>query len=171
MKRARINKQKWSSQAGLTIGEIIIFILIAAISYLTLIQVFTFANARGMTGEVRTVMTNLAVERMEIVRSKRFDENLTPPWSGSLGSDAGETGESQFDDADDYQGLQETAVNGFTGYTRRTRVFYIDRLNNVQDSVGVVTDMKRIIVKVSTPGEAPVEITSIMSSRYNVLSY
>ena len=164
-------KQRWSSQTGLTIGEIIVFILIASISYITLIQVFTFADSKAVEGEVRTVMTNLALERMEIIRSKKFDENDSPSWSSTLGPDAGESTEAQFDDADDYQGFVETAMNGYTGYTRKTRVFYIDRTNNIQDSVGVRTDMKRIIVSVSTPGYDPLQITSLMSSRYNVLSY
>lgn len=171
MKLKSLYRARRSSQAGITIGEIIIFILIASISYLALIKVFDFAHAKSMEGEVRTVMTNLALDGMEIIRSKRFDENTLPPWSASLGPDVGEVGAAQFDDVDDYQGLVETNLNGFTGYTRQNRVFYVDRSNNIEDSVGTITDIKRIIVKVSMPGYSSVEITSIVSSRYNVLSY
>lgn len=171
MKILSLQRSRYASQKGLTIGEIVVFILIAAISYLTLIQVFNFANEKAMEGEIRTVMTNLALNRMEIVRSKKFDENNSPAWSSTLGPDAGESTETQYDDADDYQGLVETAMNGYTGYTRKTRVFYINRSNNIQDSVGVITDMKRIIVTVRTPGYDPLQITSIMSSRYNVMAY
>ena len=165
------NSRRWRSQAGLTIGEIIVFILIAGISYITLIQIFTFADEKGMEGEVRTIMTNLALERMEIVRSKNYDEKDAPPWSSSLGPDTGESTEAQFDDADDFQGYTETGMNGFTGYTRKTRVFYVDRTVNVEDSVGTATDIKRIIVTVYLPGYDPITLNSIISSRYNVLSY
>ncbi|MCF7800890.1 MAG: hypothetical protein K9N34_02605 [Candidatus Marinimicrobia bacterium] len=171
MTRKPLYRKRKSSQAGITIGEIIIFILIASISYLALIKVFDFAHAKSMEGEVRTTMTNLALDGMEIIRSKRFDENTIPPWSSSLGPDVGEAGYAQYDDVDDFQGLVENGVNGYSGYSRHTRVFYIDRSNNIEDSVGIVTDMKRIIVKVSLPGYSPVDITSIVSSRYNVLSY
>ncbi|HCW77057.1 MAG TPA: hypothetical protein DHU63_11045 [Candidatus Marinimicrobia bacterium] len=171
MKLLSLNPGRLGSQKGLTIGEIVVFILIAAISYLTLIKVFDFANAKALESEMRTVMTNLALNRMEIIRSKSFDENSTPTWSTSLGPDAGESTESLFDDIDDYDGLVETNVDGYTGFTRRCRVFYINRTVNVEDSVGVVTDLKRIVVTVYSSSDQPVEVNSLMSSRYNVLSY
>jgi len=165
-------KSRWpAAQSGLTLAEIIMFILIAGISYVTLIQVFSFAQAKSMEGEARTVMTSLAIERMEIVRSKRYDEHTTPGWSSTLGPDSGELTEAQFDDCDDYQNYIETTMHGYTGYTRRTRAFYINRSNNVSDSVGTITHLKRVIVAVSHPQFGAVTVSSLMASRYGVQEY
>lgn len=168
MSPVRLNLKKRSSQSGLTIGEVVVFILIAAISYLTLMKVFVYANEKATESEARTVMTNLALNRMEIIRSKWYDEKATPNWSSTLGPDAGETSEAQYDDVDDFKGMVETSMDGYTGYTRTTRVFYVDREGNVADSTGSITHLKRIIVKVSNPVFSPVEITSLVSSRFGV---
>ena len=152
---------------GISIAELIMFILIASIAYIALMQIFTFAAEKSAQSEVRTNIVTLLVKQMETIRSKRFDEKINPSWTAtaSLGPDAGETSTSLYDDCDDYAGLVETNIPGFASYTRYTRVFYVNPSVSSNDSVGNVSYVKRIIVKVSQPDYGSLSLTSILSSR------
>ncbi|MCF7797712.1 MAG: hypothetical protein K9N11_06605 [Lentisphaeria bacterium] len=157
--------RKSKTNQGITISELVIFIVIAGIAYLALMRVFIFANELSMKNEVQTTMIQLLLDRLEIVKSKRFDEKLYPSWSTTLGPDTGELAEADFDDCDDYQHYLETNIPGHEGYQRYTRVFYVNPAISINDSIPNVMFMKKIIVRVSHPDYGNLDMSSLIASR------
>lgn len=153
------------SNQGITISEIVIFIVIAGIAYLALMRVFIFANELSMRNEVQTTMIQMLMDRMEIIKSKRFDEKLYPSWSTTLGPDTGELTEADFDDCDDFQHYLESNIPGYGGYERYTRVFYVNPAININDSIPNVMFMKKIIVRVTHSDYGSLEMSALMASR------
>lgn len=119
-------------QNGLTLIEMVITIVILAISLIAITSILSSGTGRSadITLELRSAA--LAQSYLDEILGKRFDERShprgIPPCRnnctafGSFGPDGGET-RDQFDDVDDYNGLDEgegqlTPLQDANGVTR-----------------------------------------------------
>ncbi len=119
----------------------------------------------------------LAEALMEETKSKRWDEGnsvniqeICSSASAVLGAEGGES-RSTYDDIDDFNGLdnippidsQGVAMSGYPGYRRQASITYV---NSADMNTGVAgpTCYKRIAVTVTSSGEPPIELVSLMTS-------
>ncbi|HDR04690.1 MAG TPA: hypothetical protein ENN84_05525 [Candidatus Marinimicrobia bacterium] len=155
---------------GFTLTEVIVFILVAGIVFVPLILIISNIQHRANYADMRTIMTNLAMERMDFIRSKAFDENADAPYTApaNLGPDGGEFFLGLYDDCDDFNGLVEDYSNylaDFPAFTRTTEVSYADTSNNEIIDVNLPTKLKRITVTVSHSEFPDVQVISLMGAR------
>jgi MSHA pilin protein MshD len=133
------------NHSGFTIIELIIGVMIIGIAFVAVMFAHTQIQTNSTRVEFTLRSTVLANSIMKVVRSHNFDENESPPWSSMLGPD--EPSSSEFDDVDDYIGyVWPSQSAGYTGYIVTTRVFYVNPSISLLDSIGVITDYKRIII-------------------------
>ena len=129
-----------------TLVELIAVIVILSLAIPTLLMMFTQANLNSITTESASKASYYAEALMEEIRSKKFDENDSSPWSSTLGPDGGEVSRSDYDDVDDYNGYGD---NPSSGYTRSVSVEYVSLNGTKWQHAGSRTDYKRIDVSVS----------------------
>ncbi len=102
-----------NNSRGITLIEMVAVIVVLGMAIPTLLTAFSSAAWRSSRSENIADATFYAQELMEEVKSKGFDENITPPWTKTLGPDSGET-YPNFDDIDDFNGYSDTPAAGFT---------------------------------------------------------
>ncbi len=137
---------KKNLQSGLTLVDVVIGIIFLAVAFVGTTYAIRSIEEQGFTSEVLIRGTSLGNSIMEVMRSLRFDENYVEPWSNPLGPEEGNP--ADYDDVDDYfQGYPWTYTD-YTGFTAKTRVFYVDPDVSLDDSVGTITNYKKIIVHV-----------------------
>lgn len=103
-------------QRGLTLIEMVVTIVILAISLIAISGIFSSGVGRSADTTVELRATALAQSYLDEILGKRFDERSHPrgippcrsncTTFGNFGPDGGET-RSQYDDVDDYHGLDE----------------------------------------------------------------
>lgn len=133
-------------QSGVSLIELLIVIVLLGTGFFSLLQVLTFSSDTRAEAEIRTVQATLSRDLMNDIRSKRFDENLTEQWSSPLGPE--EAGSAEFDDVDDFHGWTESAVPGFSPYSRSAEVVYVDPAGDLKSPVEGPTDYKLVTVAV-----------------------
>lgn len=104
------------NQKGLTLIEMVLTIIILAISLIAISSILSSGVGRSADTTVELRSAALAQSYLDEILGKRFDENShprgIPPCRsnctaiGDFGPDSGET-RAQFDDVDDYDGLDE----------------------------------------------------------------
>jgi len=156
-------KRTLSGNAGFTFIELALGILIIGVAYVGIMYAQREVQQKNIEVEAIYRATSYANTIMARVRSHRFDEKTSPPWSTALGPD--ETQANKYDDIDDYIGYTwEGDDENLPGYTAKVRVFYVNPTNSWVDSVAQVTDYKRIIVTVSHDALAkPLQLSSLMT--------
>ena len=86
---------------GVTLVEVMVVLLLLSLSFLVFLQALNTGKTVRARSELRTVQAVLLNSLEQEIRARRFDENTSPPWSASLGSDAG-TFHLSFDGNNDY---------------------------------------------------------------------
>jgi MSHA pilin protein MshD len=137
------SSQKPCDQLGVSLVEMIVFIVVVSIALLALIGVYNQATINNVDPIIRVRALEAAQSKLDEILALKYDEN-TPtggipacgsgqpnaqPCSSTLGSDG------NFNDVDDYNGWSDIP---YTGYTRRVTV----TSNN---------NIKLITVRVTTP--------------------
>ena len=122
---------------GFSLVEVALFIAIAGIAFVTIIIIFSNISEQSVDGHIRTVMTSLATERMEYMRSIDFEN--------CIGQD----------------GVVESDIPSFSGYTRETSVSYLDE--DLLEDIGP-TDYVRIKVTVTHPEHLAVVINNLRTN-------
>ncbi|MBU2437380.1 MAG: type II secretion system GspH family protein, partial [Candidatus Omnitrophica bacterium] len=91
---------------AITLIEIIAVIVVLAIAIPTLSIMLVNASWSSARSEALADAAIYAQELMEEIKSKRFDENASSPWSSTLGVDSAESSSDRttFDDVDDFVG-------------------------------------------------------------------
>lgn len=144
------------NQRGVTLVELVILLVIAAIALPTLMIYFIQTMNHTAEAQMGTVGLGLAQELMEEVRAKRWDENVpipngVPTGANALGPEAGESRCdpaapmcTSYDDIDDYNFPDAAPNSGITdphgnplpayaGYLYRVKVCYVNGPQSVGD--------------------------------------
>jgi len=174
-----------SAEKGINLIELAATLIVAGIAIPVLISMWATISWRSAGSENVADAAGYARALMEEVRSRRFDQKTSSPWTNSsgLGADISESRSDArtFNDADDY--INSTDANITTpapGYRRwaTAEYVYIDPNNTWQScplpvTCGAVTNCtacreccyKRITVNVRRSDRLPgnVTLTTIMS--------
>ena len=76
--------------------------------------------------ELRTIQGVILNSIENEIRARRFDENISPPWSSQIGEDSGESSVEQFDDIDDFNNYNENSIVEYEGFGYEIAVFYTE---------------------------------------------
>lgn len=135
---------------GLTIIELVVVIVVLGLAIPPLLTSWANIGWRSARSEALADATFYAQALMEEIKSKRFDENTSSPWSSLLGPESGESrtgaGASAYDDVDDYNGYSDSPA---TRYNRSATVGYAALSGTTWQNSGSITNFKRIAVTVS----------------------
>ncbi|MCH7741202.1 MAG: type II secretion system protein [Proteobacteria bacterium] len=101
----------WQAQAGVTLIEMVIFIIVVSIALGTLFSVFNHSMINSVDPLIRVRALECAQAKMEEVAARKFDENTPSGGVPACGSAevgavacAGITADAGFDDIGDYHG-------------------------------------------------------------------
>ena len=100
------------------------------------------------------------------IRARRFDENITAPWSSLLGKESsdGEIDINDFDDIDDFDGFSISAVSEHPAFSYDVTVNYVLPTAGFPISESGQTNFKSVMVRVTHPTLSPITDTMIISS-------
>ncbi len=156
--------------------EVLLSVAILGFVLIPLLSQFYTGIQGNVTAELVTQSIDLADDLMEEIKSRRFDENISPDEPvppGVLGVDAGENpnDRSTFDDVDDYLGWQQSppqAIDGtvladFSEFSRSVTVEYVTVSGADWISSNTQTYYKRISVIVSHPKISDRKLETIVS--------
>ena len=141
-------------QKGVTLIELIAFIVVIGISVTAVGKVFQHAVVRVQDPLINSQLVSFAQAQLNEILSRRYDENTpiggVPPCGTALpcagvGLDTAEllSVMNTFDDVDDFNGYQDIPQ---AGYVRQVNVVYAG------EDFGVVSEhAKRITVTVTSP--------------------
>jgi len=147
MPKTRLQATGYRPQAGVTLVELVVSIVVVAIAISSVLGVFAATSTRSASAMVRNQATAIASAYLEEIESKSFD---VLPGTGSR---------QNFDDVRDYDGLadngardqNDTAIAGLTQYQVNVAIV-------ADNSLPAVTagDALRIDVTVTEPTGAVV---------------
>lgn len=118
---------------GLTLIEIIVVIVVLGLAIPPLLNMWANVAWRSGRSEALADAAFYIQELMEEIKTKRFDENTTSPWSTNLGIDNTTKGldnatnetiaaRSNWDDIDDFHNATDIPA---TGYNRTVSIRYV----------------------------------------------
>jgi len=150
--------------SGFSLVELIVSLVILTTIYMVMLRIFSWQKSVSVESELYTKAIFLGRELMHTILSDKYDENRVSPWTPavSLGLDFND---ATYDDVDDYAGHVNNNMPDYPGFSESVRVFYVYP-SAIDDSVSVITDIKKIIVTVTHAGIEPVVLETIMSSHY-----
>ena len=162
---------------GFILIEASVTYVVLSLALVALVPIFVL-TIRAAKGTERVVTAaQLAVELLEEVRLRRWDESTPRPPAriaspGAVGADAGEAPADKrtFDDIDDFNGWTESPpadplnqpLAGAAGYARSAAVRYVDAALN---PAAGTTDFKEVTVCVTGPQLKPVCLATILTNR------
>lgn len=159
---------------SLTLIELIITIVVISIAFPALFMFFSSVVRVSHENETVFTATKIAGCYIEEIRSKRFDENTSEPYTspGALGYDSSTNGlddttaengtdHDNWDDVDDYDGFSAPSDDD-SSYTVEIDVFYVDG-SDLNTSVGSQTDYKHVNVKISHSPDIEVETHALIT--------
>ena len=98
--------------------------------------------------EIRTIQGVILNSIQNEIRSRKYDENSTAPWSSLIGKDTGETLVEDFDDIDDFHGYNISSITDHPGYGYSVEVKYVSLENgafNLNPNPVVQTDLNVLL--------------------------
>ena len=163
---------------GFILLEASVIYILLSFALVALLPLFILSIRANKNTRHAVAATQLAVELLEEVRLRRWDEQTPRPPLGiaapsaAMGPDAGETASDKrtFDDIDDFNGWTEAApldpvqrpLTGFEGYARDVSVRFVDAALN---PAAGPTDYKHVTVCARRPPMKPVCLDTLLSNR------
>ena len=131
------------SSPGFLLLEAAVSNIILAVAIVSTVPIFILTLRANIACEEKLVATQLAIELMEEIRARKFDQNCpnirpgtTIQTISALGVDTGESSSDKttFNDVDDFSGWTESpprepdgdSIPQFTGYARTVTETYLD---------------------------------------------
>jgi len=110
---------------GFSLIEVLIVLLLLSGGFMILLQALNTGKAMQAKSELLTVQAVLLNDKIQEIRSKRFDENTSSPWSSTLGTDSNTNSYLSFDGNDyvktpidaDLQAMPSTTWSGWINPT------------------------------------------------------
>jgi type II secretory pathway pseudopilin PulG len=110
---------------GITLMEMIVVIVLIGLAVPTLMNILANTSWHSVQSEGIADGAFYAQQLMEEIKSKRYDQNTTSPWTNNLGVDAGEDSgnKATFNDVDDFMNAADPAItNPAPKYFRSVKV-------------------------------------------------
>lgn len=129
-------KQNHSKQLGVSLIELIVFIVVVSIALLALVGVYRQATMRNVDPLVRVQALEAAQSLLDEILSLKYSES-TPTGGIPACTSCNDTPDANMNDVDDYRNWSDAP---YTGYTRSVSV-----TTNVGNTIKLIT------VSVTTP--------------------
>ena len=159
-------KSKNRYQVGFTLVEVMVVLVLLTLSFMVFLNALNTGKTVRAKSELRTVQSVILSSVENQIRSRRFDENTTAPWSSSLGKESsdGEVDINDFDDIDDFDGFSVSSVSEHPAFSYDVTVNYVLPTDGFPISQSGQTNFKSIMVRVTHPTLSPITDTMIISS-------
>ena len=153
-------------QSGFTLVEVMVVLILLTLSFMVFLNALNTGKSVRARSALRTIQSVILNSVENQIRARRFDENVSPPWSSSLGKEtsSGEVGLDDFDDIDDFNGYSVSSVSEHPGFSYDVTVNYVTPTSGFPTSQSGQTDFKSIMVRVSHLTISPITDTMIISS-------
>lgn len=153
-------------QNGFTLVEVMVVLILLTLSFMVFLNALNTGKSVRARSELRTIQSVILNSVENQIRARRFDENVSPPWSSSLGKEtsSGEVGLDDFDDIDDFNGYSVSSLSEHPGFSYDVTVNYVTPTSGFPTSQSGQTDFKSIMVRVSHRTLSPITDTMIISS-------
>ena len=149
-----------SGRRGFTLIEASACVVVVGVMLAAATQAIGAAAKARLLQQEQARGESLARQLLGEIRQARYRDPNTS--SNRNGAETGETSRSQYNDVDDFDGYADqppkardgTPVPGFTGWKRKVQVRWADPANlanNVANSAGNDTGLKKITVTVTSP--------------------
>jgi len=152
-------------QRGFTLVEVMVVLILMTLSFMVFLNALNTGKSVRVRSELRTIQSVILSSLENQIRARRFDENLSAPWSSTLGKETsnGESSLTDFDDIDDFNGYSISSVNEHPAFSCDVTVNYVSPTSGFHSSQSGQTDYKSVMVKVSHPTLSAITDTMIIS--------
>ena len=150
--------------SGFTLVEVMVVLILLTLSFMVFLQALNTGKLVRVKSEIRTVQSVILNSLEQEIRARRYDENTSPPWSGTLGTDTNtETSLALFDDIDDFHQYTISSVTGYPAFSCSVAVAYVSSSNGFHAAQNSQTNYKSVMVKVMHPTLSAITDTLIIS--------
>ena len=152
-------------QRGFTLVEVMVVLILMTLSFMVFLNALNTGKSVRVRSELRTIQSVILSSLENQIRARRFDENLSAPWSSTLGKETsnGESSLTDFDDIDDFNGYSISSVSEHPAFSCDVTVNYVSPTSGFHSSQSGQTDFKSVMVKVSHPTLSAITDTMIIS--------
>ncbi len=152
-------------QRGFTLVEVMVVLILMTLSFMVFLNALNTGKSVRARSELRTIQSVILSSLENQIRARRFDENLSAPWSSTLGKETsnGESSLTDFDDIDDFNGYSISSVSEHPAFSCDVTVNYVSPTSGFHSSQSGQTDFKSVMVKVSHPTLSAITDTMIIS--------
>ena len=124
-------------------------LILLTLSFMVFLRALNTGETIRARSEIRTTQSVILNSLENEIRARRFDENVSYPWSSTLGKDTGESQLIQFDDIDDFDGYYIPSVSGHPAFSCSVAVNYVSVSSGFHSSQSNQSNFKSVMVKIS----------------------
>ena len=134
---------------GFTLIEVLVSLILTSLAFTIFLQALNAGKSVRQKSELRTKQSVILNSLENQIRARRYDENISEPWSSTLGKDVGESSVAQFDDVDDFHLYSETSISDAPGFGFDVSVYYTSTQSKFRSASSNQSNFKSIVVRVS----------------------
>ena len=160
-------KGYFKSKKGFTLVEVVVVLLLLTLSFMIFLKALNTGKRVRVNSEIRTIQGVILNSIQNEIRARKYDENISLPWSSNIGKDSGESVVEDFDDIDDFHGYSVSSITDYPGYSYSVEVKYVSLESgtfNMDHNPVVQTDFKCAIVTVVHSTQPAISDMMIISS-------
>lgn len=149
---------------GFTLIEVMIVLILLTLSFMVFLRALNTGKSVRANSELRTIQGVILNSIENEIRARRFDENISPPWSSQIGEDSGESSVEQFDDIDDFHNYTISSINEYPAYGLSVSVSYVLPESKFRVPQNSQTNYKNVAVMISHKTLPSITDTMIISA-------
>ena len=153
----------FKNNRGFTLVEVSVVVIILTLAFMVFLKALNTGKNVRVNSEIRTIQGSILSDIENQIRSRRFAENTTAPWSNVLGKDIDEISIEQFDDIDDFDEYSITSLTDYPGFGIYVDVFYVNSETKFRVPQSTQTNYKNVAVTISHGTLASISDTMIIS--------
>ena len=160
-------KGYFKSKKGFTLVEVVVVLLLLTLSFMIFLKALNTGKRVRVNSEIRTIQGVILNSIQNEIRARKYDENISSPWSSNIGKDSGESVVEDFDDIDDFHGYSVSSITDYPGYSYSVEVKYVSLESgtfNMDPNPVVQTDFKCATVTVVHSTQPAISDIMIISS-------
>ena len=156
--------QTINKHEGFTLIEVMVVLILLTLSFMVFLRALNTGKSVRVNSELRTVQGVILSSIENEIRSRRFDENFSSPWSSFIGKDSGENTVDQFDDIDDFHQYTISSLSEYPAYGVSVSVSYVHPDSKFRVDQNSQTNYKRVSLIISHKTLPAITDTMIISS-------
>ena len=149
---------------GFTLVEVMVVLVLLTLSFMVFLRALNTGKSVRVNSEIRTIQGVILNNIESQIRARRFDENLSSPWSSTIGIDSGESIIEQFDDIDDFHNYSISSLSEYPPYGLNVVVSYVHPDTKFRVPQNNQTNYKNVSIAISHRTLPTITDTIIISS-------